>query len=123
NSMWKTGFGHMLLSAMRFRAENQLVFLAPVAFVLRALTAMPSGVWVCYNSGIKDCDASRLETFHGRLPEGAKQFDVIFLRYLLWACREIAIRSGRYICPQCQISARWEQCSGDCGFVTQCREQ
>lgn len=121
--MCGTGFGQMLLSAMQFRAENQLLFLAPDAFIFRVLTAMPAAVWVCYNSGIKGCDASREEIFHGRLPDGAEQFDVIFLRYLLWACREIAIRSGRYVCPQCQISARWEQCSGQCGFVAQCREQ
>lgn len=123
NSMWKTGFGRMLLSAMRFRAENQLMFLAPVAFILRVLTAIPATVWVCYNTGILGHDASRVETFHGKLPAGAEQFDVIFLRGLLWACRELAIRPGRYVCPQCQISARWARCSGDCGFVAQCREQ
>lgn len=123
NSMWKTGFGRMLLSAMRFRAENELIFLAPVAFIFRALTAMPAVIWVCYNAGVLAQDASRVETFHGKLPTGAEQFDVIFLRYLLWACRELAIRPGRYVCPQCQISARWTQCSGECGFVAQCRKQ
>jgi hypothetical protein len=123
NSMWKTGFGSMLLSSMQFRAKNQLFFLAPVAFIVRLLTAMPAAVWVCYNAGIKSQDASRVETFHGKLPSGVEQFDVIFLRFLLWACREIAIRPGRYVCPQCQISARWAHCSGQCGFVTQCREQ
>jgi hypothetical protein len=123
NGMWRTGFGRMLLNAIRFRAENQLIFLAPVAFILRVLTAMPSAVWVCYNTGIKGRDASRIETFHGKLPAGVEQFDVIFLRSLLWACREIAIRPGRYVCPQCQISARWSQCSGQCGFVAQCEKQ
>lgn len=123
NGIWKTGFGSMLLGALQFRAENQLIFLAPVAFIVRLLTAMPTPVWVCYNGGVKDNEASRIETFHGKLPSGTEQFDVIFLRFLLWACRELAIRPGRYICPQCQISARWAQCSGQCGFIAQCREQ
>jgi hypothetical protein len=120
----KTGFGKMLLSSMRFRSEHPLLFLAPAAFLPCVLTSLPASMWVCYNEGILDGDRSRMELFHGRgVRKGREEFEVIFLRYLLWACREIAIRPRRYICPQCQINARWPHCSGECGFVSQCEAQ
>lgn len=122
-NMYKTGLGQMLISTMQFRAKHRLMFLAPVAFILQIITALPEVVWVCYNSGILGNDASCVETFHGKLIPDKKHFDVIFLRELLWATRELALRKGQYICPQCQINARWEKCSGQCGFVAQCRKQ
>jgi hypothetical protein len=118
----QSGLGKALANAVRFRLDNPLSFALPSAFIFLNFWRFPLPTWVGYNYGILDERQSRMETTWGFWPEDREGFDAALIRLLLWGCREIAIRPGRYVCPHCHINARWDTCTGDCGFVTVCQD-
>jgi hypothetical protein len=116
-----TSIGRMLLRCIDYRKRNPNFFIAPYAFIFIILGTMPSTMWMNFNLGILDKEQHMMGLQFGhRLSNN--DLDIEILRHLLWGEHEIALRDGKYICPECEIKARYSECTGNCEFISIIKE-
>ncbi|NOZ46843.1 MAG: hypothetical protein GXO79_08670 [Chlorobi bacterium] len=112
----KTSLGSMLSRTTTYRQKNSIFFTVPYPFIFIILCTIPASVWVNYNLGVLNKKQHRMDFQYGNSP--IEEFDINYIRHLLWGAREIALREDSCICPDCLIKARYENCTGDCLFNT-----
>jgi hypothetical protein len=116
-SMASTPLGVLLQRGIQFRRTHPTWFTTLHAFLVLIMQDFPVPTWYYFNSN-HYTDRPNQGSFFGDLD--AATLPVLFQRLCLWAAREIALRPGSIICPECRLNEARECCTGTCGFVQTC---
>ncbi len=115
-----TPLGALLRQGIQYRRARARWFATLPAFFVVIMHDFPVPIWHYFNSN-HYADCPNQGTFFGHLAD--EVLPVLFQRLCLWGAREIAVRPGQVVCPECRLNAMLDSCTGSCGFVNTCRDQ